>query len=153
MPGDEGAGGVLDGLLASKIDFIVVGATAAVMQGAPVVTFDLDIVHRRSLDNVERLLSWLLENGAYHRFDLANRKLPPTREALLGQGHINLATGVGDIDVLCELEPGQGFDEFQYPYSSSVFGWNPGDGVWGRKRRAHGKHGGWSTRRKLSQHP
>ena len=111
MPGDEGAGGVLAGLLASEVDFIVVGATAAVMQGAPVVTFDLDIVHSRSPDNVERLLSWLLENGAHHRFDLANRMLPPTREALLGRGHINLATGVGDIDVLCELEPGQGFDQ------------------------------------------
>lgn len=81
------------------------------MLGAPIVTQDIDIVHRRTADNVERLLGWLQAHGAYHRFDLANRKLPPTRELLLGHGHLNLMTDLGILDVLCELAPSEGYDE------------------------------------------
>lgn len=40
-----------------EVRFIVVGGIAAVAQGAPVVTFDVDIVHERSPENVRRLLS------------------------------------------------------------------------------------------------
>ena len=57
------------------------------------------------------LQGWLLANGAYHRFDLANRRLPPTRDLLLGSGHINLQTDAGKLDVLCELAPGEGYEE------------------------------------------
>jgi hypothetical protein len=108
---DEGVGDMLLGLAEAQVDFIVVGMSAAVVLGAPAVTFDLDIVHRRSSDNVDRLLAWLLAHGAYHRFDLADRRLPPTRELLLGRGHLNLRIDLGDLDVLCELEAGTGYDE------------------------------------------
>ncbi|MBK7583423.1 MAG: hypothetical protein IPI67_24935 [Myxococcales bacterium] len=102
---------LLVGLASAGVEFIVVGMSAAVAQGVPAVTFDLDIVHRRSDDNVDRLLAWLLAHEAFHRFDLANRRLPPTREVLLGAGHVNLQTNHGKLDVLCELAPGEGYDE------------------------------------------
>jgi hypothetical protein len=38
-------------LVAHDVEFIVVGGVAAVLQGAPVVTFDLDILHRRTPEN------------------------------------------------------------------------------------------------------
>jgi hypothetical protein len=57
------------------------------------------------------LLSWLRAHGAYHRFDLANRRLPPTEELLLGHGHVNLQTDQGKLDVLCELGEGEGYEE------------------------------------------
>jgi hypothetical protein len=108
---DDGTRQSLLELAAARVEFIVVGLTAAVALGAPVVTFDLDIVHRRTEDNSERLLAWLLAHGAYHRFDLADRRLAPTRDLLLGVGHLNLKTDLGTLDVLCELEPGEGYDE------------------------------------------
>jgi hypothetical protein len=37
------------------VDFIVVGGVAAVLEGAPISTFDLDIVHFREVENVQRL--------------------------------------------------------------------------------------------------
>jgi hypothetical protein len=83
---------MLSGLVEAGIEFIVVGGAAGVMLGAPIVTMDLDIVHRRTPENVDLLLSWLLRHGAFHRFDLANRRLPSSRELLLGQGHLNLQT-------------------------------------------------------------
>ena len=120
-PGARSRGGVLSAdqsvdvivreLHDAGIEFIVVGGMAAILNGAPIVTQDVDIVPRRTPENVERLLAWLLARGAYHRFDLANRRLPPTREPLLGSGHLNLMTSIGKLDVLCELELGQGYEQ------------------------------------------
>lgn len=102
---------LLSRLSAAGVDFIVVGMSAAVLQGVPTTTQDLDIVHRRTPENVERLLRLLLDIGAYHRNDLANRRLPPVASTLLGHGHLNLQTVHGPIDVLCELDTGIGYDE------------------------------------------
>jgi hypothetical protein len=37
------------------VEFVVVGMTAGILHGAPVTTVDLDVVHRRSPENVARL--------------------------------------------------------------------------------------------------
>jgi hypothetical protein len=108
---EQRADAMLRGLHEAGVEFIVVGGMAAVMLAAPVLTEDLDIVHKRTPENVARLLAWLLAHGAYHRFDLANRRLPPTEDALLGHGHINLQTDLGKLDVLCELGEGEGYDD------------------------------------------
>lgn len=108
---EERSDAILRGLHDAGVDFIVVGGTAAVLLGAPIVTEDLDIVHRRTPENIDRLLAWLLAHGAYHRFDLADRRLPPSQGALVGHGHINLQTDLGKLDVLCELGEGEGYDE------------------------------------------
>ena len=73
-------------------------------------------MHRRTPENVDRLLAWLHEHEAYHRLDLANRRLPPTREPLLGSGHMNLQTTLGKLDVLGELNHGEGYEEL-VPYA------------------------------------
>jgi hypothetical protein len=101
----------LGALIEAGIEFVVVGGTAAVLLGAPIVTEDLDIVHRRTEANVDRLLAYLKHHDGYHRFDLAQRRLAPTREMLLGRGHINLQTDLGKLDLLCELGAGEGYDE------------------------------------------
>ena len=47
---------VLRLLATNEVEFVVVGMTAGVLQGAPVTTIDLDVVHRRDPENVARLL-------------------------------------------------------------------------------------------------
>jgi predicted nucleotidyltransferase len=101
------------------VEFIIVGGAAAVLQGAPVTTFDLDIVHRRTPENVARLLEVLQELDATMRYDFARRGLRPTAEMLAGRGQINLSTSLGPIDPLCELDEGQGYDEL-LPHIQSV---------------------------------
>jgi hypothetical protein len=91
-------------LVEGGVDFIVVGMSAAVFLGVPATTLDLDIVHRRTSDNIARLLKLLANIGAYYRHDLANRKLTPTAEALAGHGHQNLQTNHGPLDLLCQLD-------------------------------------------------
>jgi len=101
---------LIEGLVQAGISFIVVGGAAGVILGAPIVTLDLDIVHQKAPENINRLLAWLLAHGAHHRFDLANRRLPPTREQLAGSGHLNLQLDLGKLDVLCELGPGEDYE-------------------------------------------
>src|SRR6187551_1128450 len=96
------------------VEFIIVGGAACVIQGAPITTNDLDIVHRRTPENVERLLELLLQLDATMRYDFANS---PTAELLAGKGQLNLSTSLGPIDPLCELD-GLGFDEL-LPHSQS----------------------------------
>ncbi len=94
----------------AEVEFIVVGGAACVIQGAPITTNDLDIVHRRTPENIARLLDVLLRLDATMRYDFANRGLRPTAELLAGTGHLNLSTSLGPIDPLCELD-GLGFEE------------------------------------------
>jgi hypothetical protein len=97
-------------LLEGGVELIVVGGAAAVLQGAPVTTQDLDIVHRRTPANVTRLLEVLTELDAFAR-EPDRRRLRPTAEHLLGTGQLNLSTCLGPLDPLCQLHDGRGYDE------------------------------------------
>lgn len=103
-------GELLRHLTKARVEFIIVGGAAAVLHGAPITTEDLDIVHRRTGDNVARLKAALDELGAYVR-ELADRKLPPSASALKGEGHVPLATALGPLDCLGTLVGGIGFEE------------------------------------------
>src|SRR5262245_1653729 len=90
-------------LLASNdVEFIVVGMTAGVLHGAPVTTLDLDIVHRRTPENIERLLRVLREIDAIYRHD--SRGLSPQESHLASPGHQLLTTMYGDLDCLGSIE-------------------------------------------------
>jgi hypothetical protein len=58
---------LLRALVEHGVDFCVIGATAAWLQGNPTVTLDLDVMPRRDLDNGERLAEALNELGARPR--------------------------------------------------------------------------------------
>jgi hypothetical protein len=85
-----------------QVEFVTVGGLAAVFGGAPIVTVDVDILHRRTPENVERLLSALNELGAVFRND--PRKLVPGTSHLMGPGHQLLQTKHGDLDVLGTID-------------------------------------------------
>jgi hypothetical protein len=97
-------------LAASGADFLLVGGLAAVAQGAPLTTMDVDVVHRRDADNVDRLLAFLESVDARYRGRPADQVLRPTREALLGDGHQLLVTALGPLDVLGAIEGGRGYE-------------------------------------------
>ncbi|MCX5902770.1 MAG: hypothetical protein NTV89_04700 [Proteobacteria bacterium] len=82
-----------------KVDFIVVGGVCAVLHGAPMATFDLDVVHSRSADNLERLLSALHTLDAYYR-DRPGQRLQPKLSHLASPGHQLFLTRFGPLDIL-----------------------------------------------------
>ena len=100
---------ILARLVEHEVEFVVVGMTAGVLQGAPLTTLDLDIVHRRSAANVDRLLIALGELDAVYRHD--TRGLRPTASHLVSDGHQLLRTAHGDLDCLGTIDDGRGYDE------------------------------------------
>ncbi|HEX3476305.1 MAG TPA: hypothetical protein VHT91_14870 [Kofleriaceae bacterium] len=100
----------LEVLARHRVDFVVVGGVAAVLEGAPISTFDLDIVHDRSPANVARLLSALADLDARYR-DLTGRVLRPEARGLEGEGHHLLLTRCGPLDVLGRIGHGRGYQE------------------------------------------
>lgn len=92
------------------IEFILVGGLAAVAQGAPISTFDMDIVHRQTDDNIRKLHLLLKSIGATQRRP-DDKILKPTEEDLKEKEHILLNTRLGPLDVLAYIEKGLGFDE------------------------------------------
>ena len=96
-------------LATNDVEFIVVGMTAGVLHGAPVTTIDLDIVHRRSSENVTRLLRVLGELDAFYRHD--PRKLRPRDSHLGGPGHQLLTTIHGDLDCLGAIDDGKSYED------------------------------------------
>lgn len=103
-------GGLLRALMQAKLEFVVVGGTAAVLHGAPTSTYDLDIVHRRTEENVDRFLAVLGALDAIVREPTA-RRLRPTKIILMGPGQLLMSTNLGPLDALGTLHDGRGFDE------------------------------------------
>jgi len=90
------------------VDYIVVGGVCAVLHGAPVATFDLDLVHSRSPDNLARLMSALKELDACYRGD---QRLTPGLPHLSSPGHQLLMTKFGPLDLLGTIGIGHSYED------------------------------------------
>jgi predicted nucleotidyltransferase len=91
------------------VEFVVVGGVAAVLQGAPVTTFDIDALVKLSDDNAERLLEALRELDAHYREHGPSHR--PTKSDLLAGGHLLLMTAAGPFDVLGFIGRNQSYDD------------------------------------------
>ena len=91
------------------VEFIVIGGLAGTIHGSPIVTQDLDIVHRRTPDNIERLLAALDELGAYYRVQ-AGKRIVAGRSHLEAPGSQLLRTDAGRLDLLGEAA-GRGYED------------------------------------------
>src|SRR5262249_54130356 len=80
------------------------------LNGAPYTTFDLDIVHARDPENIERLLAVLKSLQAVYRFP-RERRLEPDASHLSGPGHLLLTTRFGYLDVLGTVGSREGYAE------------------------------------------
>jgi predicted nucleotidyltransferase len=86
-------------LVEHGVDFIIVGGVSAVLHGVPITTFDLDIVHSRTPENISRILSALHDLDAYYRGQ-GDRRLTPGPAHLASPGHQLLLTRFGPLDLL-----------------------------------------------------
>ncbi len=93
---------LLELLSRHDVDFIVVGGVAAILEGVPITTLDLDIVYDRSSKNLERLLEVLQTVEARYR-DPAGRQIVPTLEKLATLRMNLLRTTLGPFDALASI--------------------------------------------------
>lgn len=101
---------ILDVLLEEGVQFVLVGALAAVTQGAPLTTHDVDIVHARTPENVDRLMAALRKLNARYRGRSGDSPLPPDRRAIVTTGHSLLMTDLGPLDCLGAIEEERDYD-------------------------------------------
>ena len=94
---------------AHEVEVVVVDMTAGILRGAPVTTVDVDVVHRRTPENVARLLIALEGLDAVYRHD--PRKLRPAESHLSGPGRQLLSTRLGDLDCLGTIDESRGYDD------------------------------------------
>jgi hypothetical protein len=102
---------ILGVLLEEGVDMVLVGGLAAVAQGAPITTHDVDIVHARTPDNLDRLMAALARLNARYRGRPASSPLAADRGALATPGHSLFMTDLGPLDCLGAIENGMSFDE------------------------------------------
>jgi hypothetical protein len=97
--------GLLRVLCRCGVRFIVVGGVAAQLEGAPILTLDLDVLFENTPENVDRLLASLRELKARYR-DPAERHIEPDAEKLRALRMHLLLTDLGALDVLSVIGSG-----------------------------------------------
>jgi hypothetical protein len=100
---------ILRVLAGQQVELIIVGGMAAVIGGAPVITHDLDLLRRRSPQNVAGLLAALEQLDAVFRGDA--RRLRPNASHLTGPGHLLLSTRFGQLDLLGSIEEDTSYED------------------------------------------
>ena len=101
---------VLKILVRYEIEFVLVGGIAAILQGSPLTTEDVDLVYDPSPENIVRLSEALAELGA-HYLDPAGRHIEPDESKLATMRMHLLRTRHGRVDLLKTIEPSQGFED------------------------------------------
>lgn len=102
--------GLLQTLLRHEVAFLVVGGVAAQLEGAPILTLDLDVLYEKTPENLSRLLSALRELRARYR-DPAGRHIEPDIPKLETLRLHRLLTDLGALDVLGAIGAGLTYHE------------------------------------------
>src|ERR1700680_4440088 len=92
------------------VEFLIVGGLAAVLNGTPVNTYDVDVVHRRTPENVDRIMPVLDALEAIYRIQ-PERRLRPAKSSLLSPGHQNLITKYGPLDLLGSIGRNMSYED------------------------------------------
>jgi predicted nucleotidyltransferase len=90
-----------------QVKFIIVGGVCAVLHGAPITTFDLDLVHSRTPVNLQFLMNALMDLDASYRGH--PKQIKPDIESLASPGHHLLITRFGPLDLLETIEKDLGY--------------------------------------------
>lgn len=104
---------ILRTLAARNVRYVLVGATAARLQGFPRLTADADITPARDGENRDRLAAALRDLGARVYTESLPEGLPFSCDApTLGRANLwNLVTDAGRVDIIFEPSGTQGFED------------------------------------------
>jgi hypothetical protein len=102
--------GLLSALAEFRVEFILVGGAAAIAHGVARVTFDLDVVYRRTPENIRRLVAAVAPLKPYLRG--APSGLPfRWDDRTVDKGlNFTLITNLGALDLLGEITGGGSYE-------------------------------------------
>jgi hypothetical protein len=106
---------ILKTLARHEVRFVVVGAVAAIAQGSPLPTEDVDVTPARDPENLERLAAALIELEARLRVpnDPTGIPFPIDARMLPGSNVWTLRTREGDLDLVFTPAGTQGYDDLR----------------------------------------
>lgn len=100
-------------LVASDVEFIIVGGAAATAHGSARLTLDLDIVYSRDSLNLERIVTALAPTQPYLRGAPPGLPFEWSVETLKKGLNFTLITKLGALDLLGEIVGGGGYEELK----------------------------------------
>ena len=98
-------------LVKAQVEFVVAGGVSAVLQGAPIATFDVDLCYRRTAANLRKLADALRDLGPTLRGAPPDLPFRIDAEALALGANYTFRTRFGDLDLLGYVEPFGDYDE------------------------------------------
>jgi hypothetical protein len=98
-------------LTGANVEFIVIGGFAATAHGSAHVTTDLDVVYRRTPENIARLAAALEPLQPYLRGAPPGLPFHFDVETIKRGLNFTLRTGAGDLDLLGEATGGGAYDD------------------------------------------
>lgn len=106
---------ILVALEAERVDYVVIGGTAAVIRGAPYATFDLDITPAREIGNLDRLAAALHRLGAevHGMPDEVAGSFQLDGKTLANGSSWKFATPHGELDVALDPDGTHGYDDLR----------------------------------------
>lgn len=107
---------ILKSLMDHGVDFVVIGASAGILQGAPLAaTADLDVTAATTKRNLQRLADALVEMDATLRLPDPEEEVRfPLDATMLGRmAVLTLSTRYGPFDLLFEPAGAPGYDEMK----------------------------------------
>jgi predicted nucleotidyltransferase len=109
-------GDILNRLADANVEFIVVGGVAAIAHGSARATQDIDVVYRRTKENLTRIVEVMRPHAPYPRGAPPGLPFMWDARTLAGGLNFTLTTSLGAIDLLGEITGGGGYDEL-LPFS------------------------------------
>jgi hypothetical protein len=103
---------ILDCLEDHGVEFIVIGGVAGVLHGAARLTYDVDLVYRRTSENIARLASALAPHQPYLRGAPPGLPFRWDADITIRRGlNFTLSTNLGPLDLLGEVAGVGTFDD------------------------------------------
>lgn len=106
---------ILRALERRNVSYVLIGAAAARVAGAPVVTEDIDVTPASDRENLERLAAALHELGARLRTSTDPKGVPfPVDAEMLASAEMwTLTTSAGDLDIHFRPAGTRGYDDLR----------------------------------------
>jgi predicted nucleotidyltransferase len=95
----------------NEVEFIIVGGAAATAHGSARLTFDLDVVYKRSKDNIGRLVNALQPLDPYLRGAPLGLPFDWSVETIEKGLNFTLTTSLGALDLLGDIVGGGGYEQ------------------------------------------
>ena len=102
---------LLQALVTANVEFIIIGGAAATAHGSARLTEDLDIVYRRTPENVGRIVAALLPYDPYLRGAPPGLPFKWDQRTISNGLNFTLISALGAIDLLGEITGGGNYDD------------------------------------------